>query len=188
MDALEAGVTDVEVDVFRVGDQLQVAHSRKQLDPRRTLQSLYLKPLQQRPEHVTLVIDLKTAGDWTWERVAQVLREADLANVEVLLTGNPVNPALLDGLARREGTLQDLEAALDPAQVPQVSGRWSQGLDLPAVCARAHAKGVRLRLWGGPDDPGAWEAQRAAGVDRINTDQPKLLGEFLRAVAGSPSR
>lgn len=181
-------MTDVEVDVFRVGDELQVAHSRKQLDPARTLESLYLKPLRGREERVTLVIDLKTSGDWTWERVAQVLREADLPNVEVLLTGSPVSPSLLDGLARREGTLQDLDTEIDPDQVPQVSGKWAPELNLEAVAAQAHARGVRLRLWGGPDDRAAWEAQRQAGVDRINTDQPKLLAEFLRAAARSPSR
>jgi hypothetical protein len=180
----------VEVDIFRVGDELQVAHSQRDLNPERTLESLYLRPLEGRAESVTLVIDLKTSGDWTWERLRQVLGEfAHLRpRLEVLLTGNRVNPTLLQGLARREGTLAELDGPLDPAQVPQVSGRWTPGQDLRALAERAHARGVRLRLWGGPDERAAWQAQRDAGVDRINTDQPGLLAEFLRGGAASPCR
>lgn len=41
-DALEHGFTSVEVDVYLVNNQLLVAHDPTQLQPDRTLQSLYL--------------------------------------------------------------------------------------------------------------------------------------------------
>src|SRR5690606_18596078 len=45
-DALEHGFTSVEADVWAVGDELLVAHDFWELDPDRTLRSLYLDRLR----------------------------------------------------------------------------------------------------------------------------------------------
>ena len=50
LDALDHGFTSVEADVFLVDGQLLVAHDPADLDPARTLESLYLDPLA-RPGH-----------------------------------------------------------------------------------------------------------------------------------------
>src|SRR6266852_3381345 len=47
-DALERGFCSVEADVYLVDGQLQVAHTRQDLKPERTLEKLYLDPLRQR--------------------------------------------------------------------------------------------------------------------------------------------
>src|SRR5437660_5226848 len=72
-DALDHGFCSVEADIYLVQGQLLVAHMRSQVKPERTLEKLYLDPLQERvkqnggrvyaggPE-VTLLIDIKT--DW----------------------------------------------------------------------------------------------------------------------------
>lgn len=46
-DALHAGCTSVEADIWLVGSnkELQVGHNKASLSPSRTLESLYLRPL-----------------------------------------------------------------------------------------------------------------------------------------------
>ncbi len=48
-----------------------------------------------------------------------------------------------------------------------------------AAVARAHAKGVPLRLWGFPDHAEAWRLLRELGLDYINTDRPAAVAAFL---------
>lgn len=43
--AYEAQVDQIEVDVFLVGDSLMVAHNKKEIDPKNTLNRLYLDPI-----------------------------------------------------------------------------------------------------------------------------------------------
>ena len=42
LDALKAGFASVEADVYRVDNQLLVAHDRQDTNPERSLESLYL--------------------------------------------------------------------------------------------------------------------------------------------------
>lgn len=72
--AYELGVGYIEADVYLIDGKLLVAHQRREIDARRTLDSLYLKPLLEQvrknggsayPDHgkqLTLMIDLKTEG------------------------------------------------------------------------------------------------------------------------------
>lgn len=60
-------------------------------------------------------------------------------------------------------------------------------LHLRAVVERAHALGRRLRIYGLPDQPVAWELAVAAGADLVSTDHLEALGAYLRARAGLPA-
>ncbi|KJY44077.1 hypothetical protein VR41_00175 [Streptomyces sp. NRRL B-1568] len=85
-DALSHGFNSVEADIWLVDGKLLVAHDASQLDPARTLEALYLDPLQRRikANHgrvyrgydltVQLLIDIKTAGDPTYRELARRLR------------------------------------------------------------------------------------------------------------------
>lgn len=84
-DALDQGFTSVEADIFLVGDELLVAHDPEDLDPARTLRSLYLDPLRQRvvrnggavyPRYreFQLLIDIKTEGEATYAALDRLLR------------------------------------------------------------------------------------------------------------------
>lgn len=67
----------MEIDVFLEGNELYVAHYKKDIDPERTLESLYLEPLLRQIKlngnhkaykdggKLQLMIDLKTAGEPT---------------------------------------------------------------------------------------------------------------------------
>src|SRR4030095_11776928 len=48
LDALDRGFCSIEGDVWLIGGQLLVAHDRGKTKPGRTLQALYLDPLQAR--------------------------------------------------------------------------------------------------------------------------------------------
>ncbi|MEU6258033.1 phosphatidylinositol-specific phospholipase C/glycerophosphodiester phosphodiesterase family protein [Streptomyces sp. NPDC047043] len=77
-DALDHRFGSVEADIFLVGDQLLIGHTVDDLDPTRTLESLYLDPLAaivkanhgsvyrgyRRP--LQLLIDIKTEGSSTY--------------------------------------------------------------------------------------------------------------------------
>ncbi|MGW7691119.1 phosphatidylinositol-specific phospholipase C/glycerophosphodiester phosphodiesterase family protein [Streptomyces asiaticus] len=86
LDALSHGFGSVEADIWLVDGQLLVAHDATDLDPTRTLESLYLDPLARRVKanggrvyggydlSLQLLIDLKTAGEPTYLELAKRLR------------------------------------------------------------------------------------------------------------------
>ncbi|MFE2448459.1 phosphatidylinositol-specific phospholipase C/glycerophosphodiester phosphodiesterase family protein [Streptomyces sp. NPDC059426] len=86
LDALSHGFGSVEADIWLVDGQLLVAHDATDLDPTRTLESLYLDPLARRVKanggrvyrgydlSLQLLIDLKTAGEATYLELAKRLR------------------------------------------------------------------------------------------------------------------
>ncbi|MET9663571.1 hypothetical protein ABZY11_43800, partial [Streptomyces sp. NPDC006510] len=85
-DALTHGFTSVEADIFLVDGELLVAHEATDLDPARTLASLYLDPLLARVranhgtvhpgyrEPVQLLIDIKTDGAAAYLELDRQLR------------------------------------------------------------------------------------------------------------------
>lgn len=87
-DALHAGFASVEADVWPVDGHLLVAHQRNQVDPSRTLESLYLRPLSRlyrsRPgaPRLQLLVDVKGTPSATLP-----LLRAELAGHAAILTG-----------------------------------------------------------------------------------------------------
>ncbi|WP_375546469.1 phosphatidylinositol-specific phospholipase C/glycerophosphodiester phosphodiesterase family protein [Actinophytocola gossypii] len=83
-DALSHGFTSVEADIYLVDGDLLVAHDPEDLDPARTLESLYLEPLRRlvltggiykgRWVDFQLLIDLKTEGESTYAALDRLLR------------------------------------------------------------------------------------------------------------------
>jgi glycerophosphoryl diester phosphodiesterase len=143
----------VEADIFLVDGELLVAHTRAEIKPGRTLQSLYLDPLRERarrnggriyrggPDFI-LLIDYKTPGPETHVKVREVLsrypdlftrfREngaVDRRAVTAVLTGNRprgIVEAERDRNWALDGDLADLDTPVSapPALVPQVSASW----------------------------------------------------------------
>jgi alkaline phosphatase len=76
----------IEADVFLENNELLVAHSRSELNPQRTLEVLYLKPLQEKiklnngniytdpSKTLTLMIDLKTEGISTLKAIVNTVK------------------------------------------------------------------------------------------------------------------
>lgn len=102
--AYNAGFGSIEADIFLVDNHLYVAHNKKDIDTARTLQSLYLDPLekviQKNKGHVyadatknlLLLIDLKTAAESTLQALLQVLQNyktlTGCRGLKLVITGN----------------------------------------------------------------------------------------------------
>ena len=83
--AYDLKVGFIEADVFLVDSQILVAHHKHEINPDRTLESLYLQPLQEKIREnggyvyndprrtLTLMIDLKTEGVSTLDAVVSSL-------------------------------------------------------------------------------------------------------------------
>ncbi len=86
-DALDQGFCSVEADIHLVQGQLLVAHDRWEVKPDRTLETLYLEPLQQRiktnngtvypngPTAFYLLVDIKSESEPTYYTLHQLLKK-----------------------------------------------------------------------------------------------------------------
>ena len=153
-DALAAGCSSVEADVFLIDGVLRVGHERVLLRDG-TLQSLYLDPLrdivarnggyvQSRGERFWLLLDIKADSAAVYDELRRVL-----ANYREMLTSwsdDVERPGaitiVLSGdrpraqvAAERErwvaidGRLRDLDDNPSPTLVPWISDSWSTALD-----------------------------------------------------------
>ena len=150
-DALELGFCSVEADIYRVGDQLLVAHSYLELDPEKTLDSLYIKPLVERvranggkvyPEgpEFTLMIDIKASGKTVFAALhAELAKYPDVFSsvengrlkrraIRVIISGDrPVEAIEAEKIryAGIDGRLSDLDSKRPAHQMPLISDRWT---------------------------------------------------------------
>ncbi len=150
-DALEHGFTSVEADIFLVDGKLLIGHTKSELDPRRTLQSLYLDPLRARVREgrgnvypgdgaFQLLIDIKSAGEATYAVLAKVLAEyADIVSavrdgrlepkaVNVVISGNRPREMMAAEKMRYagvDGRLDDLDSDVPANFLPLISDNWA---------------------------------------------------------------
>jgi hypothetical protein len=158
-DALSHGFTSVEADIFLVDGELLVAHEPAELDPTRTLRSLYLDPLLERvrAHHGSvyrgyrrpfqLLIDIKTDGVAAYHELDRQLRyyrrmlsscvhgRVHAGAVTPVISGDRSARAPMEAQQVRyafyDGRLDDL-AATGPAPAsftPLISGNWTHSFD-----------------------------------------------------------
>lgn len=150
LDALAQGFCSVEADIHLVDGELLVAHDRPDVNPERTLESLYLEPLKQRvskndgrvyaqgPEFL-LLIDIKTDGpatyrvlDETLSRYGEMLTHVDEAEVKsgpitAIISGNRPWDLVKNDMSRYvgiDGRLSDLESQESSHLLPLISDNW----------------------------------------------------------------
>ena len=147
LDALKEGFCSVEADVHLVNGKLLVAHDADKVDPARTLEGLYLKPLKERVTRkalrtpFSLMIDFKTDAEPTYEALREVLKQyASMLTVfssnaittnaiTVVISGNrPTNTLSNEPvrLAAIDGRVPDLQANPSRALVPWISDNWEK--------------------------------------------------------------
>ena len=151
-DALEHGFGSVEADVWLVDGRLLVAHDRASVRPGKTLQSLYLDPLQARiaknkgrvfadGTSLTLLVDVKSEATNTWLALRAVLQNykpiltrfsadhTETNAVTVIVSGNRARDLMeadRDRLAAFDGRLADLDSGASRHFIPLVSDDWKQ--------------------------------------------------------------
>ncbi|MCC9167871.1 alkaline phosphatase [Pontibacter harenae] len=102
-------VGSIEADIFLRNGELYVAHEQEEIQPDRTLESLYLKPLQKliqknngnpysQPERkLQLLLDLKTDGKTTLPALVKVLEKfpeiSHNQGIQLVISGNKPAPS-----------------------------------------------------------------------------------------------
>ena len=152
-DALDHRFGSVEADIFLVGDQLLIAHDATDLDPTRTLESLYLDPLAARVKAnhgsvyrgyrrpLQLLIDIKTEGSSTYlelDRHLRRYRHLFTTYAYGRVVPGPVTAVISGDRAARvpmetqtvrrafyDGRLTDLGTSAPASFIPLISDNWT---------------------------------------------------------------
>jgi alkaline phosphatase len=107
-DAYSKNVGYIEADVFLEGNQLLVAHTKREIRKERTLEELYLKIIEQRiaihkgevynnNAHLTLMIDIKSDGPSTLNQIVKTIKQFPVLiackKISFTISGNVPDPA-----------------------------------------------------------------------------------------------
>lgn len=135
LDALDHGFCSVEADVFLVDGALLVGHTESDLEPGRTLQSLYLDPLRQLAADgaldrggggigphggpLQLLIDVKSGAEATWAALDPVLAGYD--DILTEFSDGTTTPGEVTAVISGGRALETMAAA--PLRYAAVDGR-----------------------------------------------------------------
>jgi hypothetical protein len=172
-DALGHRFGSVEADIYLVGDQLLVAHDPVDLDPSRTLESLYLDPLAARVranhgwvyrghrEPLQLLVDIKTEGSSTYLELDRHLRpyrhlfttyahgRVHPGPVTAVISGDRAARVPMEAQAVRrafyDGRLTDLGSSAPASFVPLISDNWTLNFTWRGEGAFPDAERQKLR-------------------------------------------
>ncbi|MGW3288831.1 phosphatidylinositol-specific phospholipase C/glycerophosphodiester phosphodiesterase family protein [Streptomyces sp. NPDC001002] len=172
-DALDHRFGSVEADIFLVGDQLLIAHDATQLDPTRTLESLYLDPLAAlvKRNHgsvyrgyrqpLQLLIDIKTEGSSTYLELDRHLQRykhlfttyahgrVHPGAVTNVISGDRAARIPMEAQTVRrafyDGRLTDLGTAAPASFVPLISDNWQLNFTWLGAGAFPEAEQQKLR-------------------------------------------
>ncbi|WP_369180203.1 phosphatidylinositol-specific phospholipase C/glycerophosphodiester phosphodiesterase family protein [Streptomyces mutabilis] len=173
LDALDHRFGSVEADIYLVDGQLLVAHDPEDLDPSRTLESLYLDPLaaRVRANHgrvyrrdrraLQLLIDIKTEGASTYLELDRHLRRykhlfTTCAHgrvfpgaVTAVISGDRAARAPMEAQRTRrafyDGRLADLGSSAPASFVPLISDNWTLNFSWRGVGAFPEPERRKLR-------------------------------------------
>jgi alkaline phosphatase len=205
------GLNSIEVDVFLKNDTLFATHGEREIIKDRTIESLYLKPIQkvlslQLESHrkLQLLVDVKSEAHSTLKKLMYVLGQypeiINNENISIVISGNRPNiNEYLDYpnyISFDYQSLKDIEDASVWKKIALISlnfktfsvwngkGRFTETEydRVNSVIKLAHSYGKPFRFWGAPDSKTAWKAFRDLGVDFINTDMPSRASTYLKTL------
>ncbi|MFF7721721.1 phosphatidylinositol-specific phospholipase C/glycerophosphodiester phosphodiesterase family protein [Streptomyces luteogriseus] len=173
LDALDHRFGSVEADIHLVDGQLLVAHGPEDLDPSRTLETLYLDPLaaRVRAHHgsvyrgyrgsLHLLIDIKTEGSSTYLELDRHLRRhrhlfttyahgrVHRGPVTAVISGDRAARAPMEAQTVRrafyDGRLTDLGSPAPASFIPLISDNWTLNFTWQGVGAFPDAERRKLR-------------------------------------------
>ncbi|CAL9587742.1 hypothetical protein SUDANB6_05194 [Streptomyces sp. enrichment culture] len=173
LDALDHRFGSVEADIHLVDGRLLVAHDPEDLDPARTLESLYLDPLaaRVRAHHgrvyrghrgsLQLLVDIKTEGASTYLELDRRLSRyrhlfttyahgrVRTGPVTVVVSGDRAARAPMEAQTVRrafyDGRLADLGGPAPASFAPLISDNWTLNFTWRGVGAFPDAERERLR-------------------------------------------
>ncbi|MEU0895054.1 phosphatidylinositol-specific phospholipase C/glycerophosphodiester phosphodiesterase family protein [Streptomyces massasporeus] len=173
LDALDHRFGSVEADIYLVDGQLLVAHDPEDLDPARTLESLYLDPLaaRVRAHHgsvyrgyrgsLQLLIDIKTEGSSAYLELDRHLRRhrrlfttyargrVHRGPVTAVISGDRAARAPMEAQTVRrafyDGRLADLGGQAPASFIPLISDNWTLNFTWQGVGAFPDTERRKLR-------------------------------------------
>jgi glycerophosphoryl diester phosphodiesterase len=151
LDALDRGFTSVEADIFVVDGKSLVGHERRELEPERTLESLYLEPLARRvkenrgqvhasSDRFFLLVDVKSDPQEAYSLLHEMLSkyaetltvveqgEVRPGAITVVISGNRPIAEMEKATLRYagvDGRLADLDSDRPAHLMPMISDNWS---------------------------------------------------------------
>lgn len=208
-DALDHRFGSVEADIFLVGDQLLVGHEASDLDPSRTLESLYLEPLAARVEahhgHVypgarrplQLLVDIKTEGSATYLELDRHLRRyphlftryahgrVHPGPVTAVVSGDRAARAPMEAQTERrafyDGRLADLGGPAPASFISLISDNWTQNFTWTGAGTFPDAERRRLRSITGAAHARGQRVRFWATPDTAGPARDALWTELLAA-------
>ncbi|WP_030214469.1 phosphatidylinositol-specific phospholipase C/glycerophosphodiester phosphodiesterase family protein [Streptomyces sp. NRRL WC-3626] len=209
LDALDHRFGSVEADIYLVDGQLLVAHDPVDLDPSRTLRSLYLDPLAARVranrgsvyrgyhEPLQLLVDIKTEGAAAYLELDRQLRRyghlfTTCAHgrvlpgaVTVVVSGDrAARPPMEAQRVRRafyDGRLTDLGTTAPASFVPLISDNWTLSFSWQGVGAFPEAERRKLRAIVGTAHTRGQRVRFWATPDLPGPARDALWGELVAA-------
>jgi hypothetical protein len=184
LDALDHGFCSVEADIWLTPDGLLVAHDRKDLKPKRTLQSLYLDPLRERTQKnggaifsggapFYLLIDVKTEADPTYAALDAVL--ASYADILTVTRNGKIEPKAVTVILSGNRAVETI--AKQPVRYVGIDGR-PENLDTnpPAdLYPWISANWTLLFKWKGNGPMPAAEREKLNGLVKQTHEQHRQL-------------
>lgn len=174
LDALEHGFTSVEADVWLVDGQLLVAHDRENVQAGKTLESLYLDPLDKLVRQdghsvypgwdgsLQLLIDVKSDGETTYAAVEKELAKhpalmshyskgkVNMGPVTAVISGNRPLGTMQSEDKRYgfyDGRSGDLASGMPASLMPLVSDNWTKLFTWQGVGPMPEAERAKLHAY-----------------------------------------
>jgi alkaline phosphatase len=206
--ALSAGLTSIEVDVYLQNEELYVTHSKTEIIENRTIETLYLRPLQNvialglgEFDQLQLLVDVKSEARTTLDKFIQVLEGyPDLqtsTKISIVISGNrPPVEEYINYPNYIQFDHQKIDEILEEKLWEKVAlislnfrnySTWNGTGSMTetdyqkakTLIDQAHFTGKPFRFWGIPDTKDSWTVFKSMGINFLNTDDPIGLSAFL---------
>lgn len=207
-DAFNHGFGSIEVDVFLKNNQLLVGHEETALNQFKTIEALYLNPLNQvvgfkkLQQPFILLVDLKTEAISTLNVLLEILKNypqlSSEKNLRITITGKQPSPSSFNDYPSWiwfDGNLGKNYSASEFKKISLMSAnlnrftKWNGKGVLPKqererieqIIEQTTKKNAKpVRFWNAPDIPNAWYQLMKLGVSYINTDQVAVSATFMK--------
>ncbi|WP_225828999.1 phosphatidylinositol-specific phospholipase C/glycerophosphodiester phosphodiesterase family protein [Streptomyces naphthomycinicus] len=208
-DALDHRFGSVEADIYLVGDQLLVGHEPADLDPSRTLESLYLEPLAARVRAghgsvhpgwrrpLQLLVDIKTEGSATYQALDRRLRRyprlftryahgrVSPGPVTAVVSGDRAARGPMEAQTERrafyDGRLTDLGGPAPASFISLISDNWTQNFSWTGEGGFPDAERHKLRSITGAAHARGQRVRFWATPDTAGPARDALWTELLAA-------
>jgi len=212
--AYSQDMNSIEIDLVLVDQALFVAHDVADAQLERTMERLYLEPLQQAvnmgfgyPDQLQFLVDLKGDAEASMALLLPLLKKYETIieqhKIQFVISGNKPSlryflhvPAYVLIDLQVQDTWQNEVNILEKIGMIsynfQSLSTWKGRGELPAKDREklqqkiAQAKQMQrpIRFWATPDTPEAWQTLYDLQVDYINTDTPAALKLYFENKRG----